>query len=122
MVIYFFIWDLILRFVFAFYNFILIYTDEVRHLALQFIFHITNAIISLVSTGQFVSDTVALQEYMNAVLTTLSLTFRSNQGRLKFELLDFFVKIFSYMTDQVLLLYLFFIGFFYLNTSSWLTI
>src|SRR5436190_23695348 len=78
-------------FFFLFHNFILIYSDEVRYLALQFVFHLTNVLVSLASTEQFV-DTVALREYMYAVLTTLSLTFRSNQGRFKFELLDFFVK------------------------------
>ncbi|PKY41702.1 Neurochondrin-domain-containing protein [Rhizophagus irregularis] len=74
--------------------------DEVRYLALQAVSYLTNSLITLTSTGQFVSDVVSLQEYTFTILNNLSLTFRTNQEKFKFDLLDFFVKIFSYMTDQ----------------------
>ncbi|RIA82124.1 Neurochondrin-domain-containing protein [Glomus cerebriforme] len=73
--------------------------DEIRYLALQVVFHLTNVLITLTSTGQ-ASDTISLQEYTYTILNNLSLTFRTNQEKFKFELLDFFVKMFSYMTDQ----------------------
>ncbi|CAG8685832.1 10162_t:CDS:2 [Funneliformis caledonium] len=72
--------------------------DEVRDLALQVVSNITNTLI--ISTDQLTSDIASIQNYMYTVLNYLSLTFRTNQEKFKFELLNFFVDMFSYMTDQ----------------------
>lgn len=92
---------------FTLHNFTFIYADEVRYLAVQAVSYLTNSLITLTSTGQFVSDVVSLQDYTFTILNNLSLTFRTNQEKLKFDLLDFFVKIFSYMTDQVFTIFSF---------------
>ncbi|RHZ69743.1 hypothetical protein Glove_279g17 [Diversispora epigaea] len=75
---------------------------ETRDIGLQVIHHTTMGVITSMSTDHNFSDQKIIQDYLFIMLSELSDIFRKNQDKLKFDVLEFFVQMFSYITDKLI--------------------
>ncbi|KAF0484230.1 Neurochondrin-domain-containing protein [Gigaspora margarita] len=74
---------------------------EIQELALNVIYYTTTGVITSISQDQHISSSrTIIQGYISKIFKQLSDTFRINQNKLKFDLLQFFVQIFTQMSDQ----------------------
>ncbi|CAG8758612.1 31102_t:CDS:2, partial [Racocetra persica] len=76
---------------------------EIQELALNVIYYTTIGVITSISKDQSFPDSKAIvQRYIIIILKQLSEIFRINQDKIKFDLLQFFVNIFTRMSDQAI--------------------
>ncbi|CAG8467771.1 12356_t:CDS:2 [Cetraspora pellucida] len=74
---------------------------EIQELALNVIYYTTIGVTTSISQNQSLSDSKTIvQGYIFTIFKQLSETFRINQDKIKFDLLQFFVNIFSLISDQ----------------------
>ncbi|CAG8595997.1 6767_t:CDS:10 [Diversispora eburnea] len=73
---------------------------ETRDISLQVIHHTTMGVITSIPTDRNFSDQKIIRDYLFIILSELSDIFRKNQDKFKFDLLELFVQMFSYITDK----------------------